>query len=157
MSVLMAIALAAAAPADSDLLELATPQQIVAAMQQAGYRADLKKENGVPLIDSAANGSPFVLYLYDCETGKCSGLDFQAMYRPDPFYTAELANEWNSSNRFLKISVNPKGELREWVHYSVVGKVTRANFKNAIAWFTEMDVKLTRFLEAKRAAATEAP
>jgi hypothetical protein len=147
-TLLAGLALAAGAPADSDaILDLTTPEAVAAALQQAGYKAELKKDDtGGYYIMSAANGSGLELDLF-CKEGKCTSAQIQSFYKPKPEYTAALANEWNNTKRFLKVSVNKDGQLREWFDFSLVGKMSQKNFADTIDWYVTMDGSLAKFLD----------
>src|SRR5882757_3344398 len=56
-----------------------TGSEVAAWLQKAGYKAELTKDDsGDPVINSAANGSTFKIYFYDCDTAKarCKALQF---------------------------------------------------------------------------------
>ena len=145
--------LAAPARAQDVLLDLSTAEQLQAAVQEAGYKVELKKnDDGSLYILSAANGEGFTIDLTDCKALKCDGLSFQAYYKPEPIFTPAFANEWNQENRFLKVSINSRGELREWFDVTTRGKLTKANFADLIDWYVTMDNNLAKFVRDKRAA-----
>lgn len=151
-------AAAAAAAAEDVLLDLSTPELVQAAVQAAGYKATLEKnDDGSLYILSAANGSDFTIDLTDCRALKCNGLSFQSYYKPEPIFTADFTNRWNNEKRFLKVSVNAEGELREWLNVTTLGKLTKANFADVIDWYATMDAELAKFVkEARDAAAAKA-
>lgn len=157
--ILAAMLVTSPALAEDELLDLSTPELVQAAVQAAGYKATLEKnDDGSLYILSAANGSDFTIDLTDCKALKCSGLSFQSWYKPEPIFTAELTNRWNDTKRFLKASVNARGELREWFDVTTLGKLTKANFADVIDWYVSMDSELAKFLkEARDAAAKNTP
>lgn len=148
------IGLAAPALAEDVLLDLSTAEKVQAAVQGAGYKAELQKnDDGSLYILSAANGESFTIDLTDCKMLKCNGLSFQSYYKPEPLFTAEFTNKWNSEKRFLKVSVNGKGELREWLDVTTLGKLTKENFADVIDWYVSMDTELAKFVQEARTAA----
>ncbi len=157
--ILAAMLVTSPALAEDELLDLSTPELVQAAVQAAGYKATLEKnDDGSLYILSAANGSSFTIDLTDCKALKCSGLSFQSWYKPEPIFTAELTNRWNDTKKFLQVSVNQRGELREWLYVTTVGKLTKANFADVIDWYVSMDTELAKFLkEARDAAAKNIP
>lgn len=152
------VAVSVPASAQQALLDLSTAEQLQAAVQGAGYKAELQKnDDGSFYILSAANGEPFTIDLTDCKALKCNGLSFQTFYKPEPYFNADLANKWNSQKRFLKVSVNEKGEFREWMDVTTFGKLTKENFSDVIDWFVSMDAELSKFVgEARDAAKAKA-
>lgn len=153
----MAIAimgLAVPALAEDVLLDLSTAEKVQAAVQAAGYKAELKKnDDGSQYILSAANGDPFTIDLTDCKALKCNGLSFQTFYKPEAIFTSEFGNDWNDNKRFLKVSVNKAGELREWFDVTTLGKLTKENFADVIDWYVSMDAELAKFVQQARDAA----
>ncbi|MBY0519431.1 MAG: YbjN domain-containing protein [Sphingomonas sp.] len=151
---ILAAAMAVPAVAEDVLLDLSTPQQVAAAVQDAGYKAELKKaDDGSFYVLSAANGEGFTIDMTDCKALVCNGLSFQSFYKPEPIFTLAFVNEWNQENRFLKVSINSRGELREWFDVTTRGKLTKANFADVIDWYVTMDAGLAKFVKAKRDAA----
>lgn len=147
---------ASAVPASAQqvLLDLSTAEQLQAAVQGAGYKAELQKnDDGSFYILSAANGEGFTIDLTDCKALKCNGLSFQTFYKPESYFSVELANKWNDRKRFLKVSLNEKGELREWMDVTTFGKLTKENFGDVIDWFVSMDAEFAKFVTEAREAA----
>ncbi|WP_066650915.1 MULTISPECIES: YbjN domain-containing protein [Sphingomonas] len=143
--------LAAPARAQDVLLDLSTAEQVQVAVQEAGYKAELKKnDDGSLYILSAANGEGFTIDLTDCKALKCDGLSFQAYYKPEPIFTPAFANQWNQEKRFLKVSINSRGELRLWFDVSTRGKLTKTNFADLIDWYVTMDNELAKFVQQAR-------
>jgi len=151
------LALPASARAQDTLLDLSTAEQLAKAVQDAGYKAELKKnDDGSPYVLSAANGEGFTIDLTDCKALKCAGLSFQAFYKPEPLFTTAFANRWNQEKRFLKVSINDRGELRLWFDVSTRGKLTKENFADLIDWYVTMDAELSKFIQEARATAKPA-
>lgn len=152
---LLAGAQAVATPPPADLRQ---PGNVVKALQQAGYKAEMKlNDAGEPYVLSATNGEPFTVDFYECAGLKdCKSFQFRAWFRKEPMFTAALANEWNRTNRFLKIAVDGEGNLQQYLDATAVGGVTQAQFAELLLWYTEMDGALARFLAAKRDAAKAA-
>ncbi len=154
MAAMLAVALAGKADAEDVLLDLSTAELVAAAVQDAGYKAQLKKaDDGSLYILSAANGEEFTIDMTDCKMLVCNGLSIQSYYKAEPIFTTDFANEWNQNNRFLKVSINSRGELREWFDVTTRGKLTKANFADLIDWYTSIDSALAKFVEQKRNAA----
>ncbi len=150
---LLAIATPAHA-AEDVLLDLSTPENVAAALQEAGYKAKIEKaDDGSRYILSAANGNGFTVDLTDCKALKCAGLSIQSFYKAEPYFNLAMANEWNQNNRFLRVSLDEKGQLREWLDIDTFGKLTKANFGDLIDWYITMDGNLAKFVKAKDDAA----
>ncbi|OYY90745.1 MAG: hypothetical protein B7Y45_06035 [Sphingomonas sp. 28-66-16] len=154
MTALVLATLTGAANAQDVLIDLSTPEQVASALQGAGYKAEMKKnDEGAFYILSAANGSGFTVDMTDCKALKCNGLSIQSYYEAEPLFTNAMVNDWNQNNRFLKVSLNEKGQLREWFDIDTLGKLTKANFADLIDWYVTMDANLARFVKEKRDAA----
>jgi len=146
---LLAAPLPAAAQEQEALLDLSTPHGVAKALQDAGYKAEITKaEDGDPYINSSANGAPFTVNFYNCELASgCGSIQFYGWYKKKPGYTADLANRWNSSKRFLRIEIDDVGDLGMHLDIATVGKLTKANFADLIDWWSVMTVSLSEFLE----------
>lgn len=139
------------AVAQDRIVDTGSIASVAALLQEAGYKAEIKKQdNGEKFISSAANGSNFSIYFYGCKTDiGCDSYEFYAFYKKKPYYTADLANEWNAKKRFLKVVIDKDGDLAEYLYVSAIGKTTYANFVDYIEWYTAMDADLSQFLQAK--------
>lgn len=144
----------AATPADR-LLDLRQPQVVAAALQEAGYKAVVKtNDNNEPYILSSANGSDFTIEFYNCKgLVDCTSYQFTSWYKAEPLFTLALANEWNAKKRFLKVAIDDKGNLDEYMDFTATGKTTYANFADIVDWYATMDAGLGKFLTEKRASA----
>lgn len=140
--------------ADHALLDLTEPKTVASALQQAGYKAELKtNKNNEPYILSSANGSSFTIEFYGCKgTTQCDSYQFQSWYKAEPMFTAALANDWNVTKRFIKLAVNAEGELIEYMDMTATGKTTYAQFADLVDWYQVMDAEVAKFIDAKKAA-----
>ena len=99
-----AAALLAAGTAHAQQISAANPQTVVNALQSAGYKALLAKdEDGDPKIESAAGGGKFVILFFGCTNGvRCTSIQFLAGWsRKDKPALARI-NEWNREFRIGK-------------------------------------------------------
>jgi hypothetical protein len=81
------------------------PARIARAMQDAGYRAELTKDNsGDPMIRSAAGGTNFTVLFYNCENNRnCTTLQFRTAFATDQKRSLEVINTFNKDKRFARV------------------------------------------------------
>jgi hypothetical protein len=84
------------------LVQAQDPQTLVAALQKAGYRAELGADKGGdPMITSGASGTTFQIYFYNCTANKdCATVQFHSGYDLKTATPLETLNEWNRDERF---------------------------------------------------------
>src|SRR3546814_2213842 len=81
-SVVLAAALMADKPAEDPMLDLRKPDAIAHALQQAGYKAEIRTDSkGKTYISSAANGQNFSIQFYDCGDDGCTSFQFYKIGR----------------------------------------------------------------------------
>lgn len=152
---LMAALMAATAPAPvvcaKDMVCAASPETVVSALQAAGYRAKLTRDEKTkaPQIASAANGYNFDIYFYGCKEGEnCNSLSFWITFSKDPINSVNLANEWNSDKRFSAMSYDPKdGSLAITYDVSTVGGLNQDNFADVIDWWSSIMGQARKFFD----------
>jgi hypothetical protein len=157
MKIFIALALlsvAAPAAAQDKLFDAGDPAQVAAALREAGYKAELKKNSsGEPLISSAANGDTFTIEFYDCKQGvACGSFQFFSWYRKDPLFDVAFVNEWNAKKRFLKAVIDKDGDMSLYLDVTAVGRITQAAFADWVDWYQVMDAEMDKFIAEKRAA-----
>jgi hypothetical protein len=146
-----------AAAAQDRVVDTGSAKSMAALLQQAGYKAEIKKnKDGRDYIVSAANGSSFQVLFYDCKAEACGSYQFFSYWKKAPYMNEALANEWNRDHRFLKVAIDSDGDLSEYADVSAVGKQTYANFVDLVEWYANADAELGRFLSEKEAAAGKA-
>lgn len=81
------------------------PEQVAAALQTFGYRAELTKDDqGDPKIKSSAGGANFSVYFYGCEKNvDCTSIQLSAGFDLEKGTTLEVVNDWNANKRFGKV------------------------------------------------------
>jgi Putative bacterial sensory transduction regulator len=89
------------------------PQSIVAALQGAGYKAELSKDGtGDPLIRSSSGGTSFAIFFFGCTKNvDCATIQFFAGYTDKKPTLAQL-NDWNSKKRFGRAYISDSGSAR---------------------------------------------
>lgn len=156
MSALIALGLgvtaAAASASDTDpcgagMVCASSPETVVKAVQEAGFRAVLKKDNsGDPMITSAASGYDFNIFFYGCEDGKnCSSLQFSTSFADDGKNTTELANLWNRQRRFSQMAIGEDGSLDLTYDVTTFGGLNERNFADVVDWWQTMLGALNAF------------
>jgi hypothetical protein len=95
-------ALAFAAPANAAMVRAQDPQSIVAALQGAGYNAQLGTDKtGDPMVTSAVSGTKFQVLFYNCTDHKdCRTVQFYSGYHLDKPVALEHMNAFAQENRF---------------------------------------------------------
>ena len=117
----------------ADMVCATSPASVVTALQGAGYRAELKKDNVGEYISSAAGGYNFLLSFLGCSEGvKCDSLQFSIVFKPHPDQTAEYANGFNLKYRYLQAAARENNELRLTYDLNTMGGVTKRNFMDVV-------------------------
>ncbi|HUD91041.1 YbjN domain-containing protein [Sphingobium sp.] len=124
----------------ADMVCAANPQSIVAALQKAGYTAELTKDSlGDPMINSAAAGYTFSVLFYDCTDHlKCESLQLQASFDPNEKVTTDYVNKWNTGKRFVRAAVNDKHEMDLRYDVATIGGLNSVNFRDVLDWWTSL-------------------
>ncbi len=78
------------------------PRTVAAVLQDAGYRAELTKDQqGDPMIKSSSGGYEFEVFFYNCtDNADCRTVQFHSGYSEASDASAEAMNEWNKAFRF---------------------------------------------------------
>lgn len=106
-------ALALSSTAHAQNVSATSPQGVVAALQNAGYKATLSKDStGDPLISSSSGGSNFSVFFFGCTKNvDCRTIQFFAGYS-DRKPTLSQMNDWNSKKRFARAYIADSGNAR---------------------------------------------
>ena len=157
-----AMAVSVPAFAADRIVDVSSVEGVATLMREAGYRAEVKVgKDGDSYIVSATGGNSFQVLFYGCKNKVgCDSFDFYSWFKKEPFFSTDLANEWNRDHRFLKISIDGDGDIAEYASVSTIGKMTFDNLKDYIEWYGSMDAELVKFVDAKRkgtSADAEAP
>lgn len=150
-----ALAFGGNAYAADRVVDTASVTSVADLLREIGYKAEIKTgDDGKKYISSAANGNAFQIFFYGCkEDRECGSFEFYSWYKKQPYFTPDLANEWNAKKRFLKVVIDKDGDLAEYMYVSTIGQVSYENFRDNVDWFTSMDGELSKFLSEKAPAA----
>lgn len=134
-------------PCPSGAICASRPETVVAALQAAGYKAQLGKDNtGDPSVTSAAAGYDFDILFYGCENHvNCDSLQFRLTFSPYENHSADLANVWNREKRLLKAEARPDKRLVFNYDVSTVGGLNGANFTDVVEWWALMMGEVDKF------------
>jgi Putative bacterial sensory transduction regulator len=83
-----------------------TWQDVTAWLQSQGYKAQMKGSGSEQNIESAADGGPFHIYLYDCKGARCGSLQFSEGFDTKGAFNAAKMNDWNQHNRWARAHVD---------------------------------------------------
>lgn len=95
IAAMIAFGSVSSAHAQETLFDARQPTEVVVALQNAGFKAELAAgTDGAPLIRSAANGQQFTIHFYDCEAKvDCTSFQFFSWYKKEPLFTIGFAND----------------------------------------------------------------
>jgi Putative bacterial sensory transduction regulator len=136
-------------PCGTSLICASKPDTVVSALQDAGYKAKMTKDDGGdPMINSSASGYDFDIYFYGCKDNKqCDSLQMRISFAKDGANTPELANKWNKGKRFSQAYIDEKGRFVADYDVSTVGGLTKGNFADVIDWWSVTLGNLKTFFE----------
>lgn len=136
-----------------------TPQTIISALQEAGYKAKLdKNDDGDPMVSSAAGGYNYEIYFSGCELAEaCDSLQFLVSFTAEPRMTPVMANDWNSDKRFSQAAILKNGKLGVYYDVTTRGGLNAKNFADVLdRWSTVMGA-LDPFFDKHPQPAVAAP
>ncbi len=131
---------------------------VVAAIQAAGYKAEVKpNKRGKLFITSATNGSDYSIDFYNCDDNDksvgCKTLMFSSWWKAQPWLTTDLANAYNAKYTFGRAYVGKEGDLNIELAVTTVGGLNLENFKDVIDWWSTVDADMTRMVDNAEADA----
>ena len=95
-----------------------TLQQLVTWLQDGGYKAEIQKNSkGVANIYSAAEGTGFHIYLYDCKQDVCGSIEFSVGFNTKGAFNAQQMNDWNTKQRWIRAYIDDVKD--PWLEYDV--------------------------------------
>lgn len=130
-----------ATAAKADEVRSDDPSSLVRAMQSAGYRAELTKDNsGDPMIRSSSSGSDFAILFYGCKSNRnCTTVQFFAGFKDPDNGSLSAINKWNADNRFGRAYQADSGSAR--IEYDLdldMGGMSASLFNDNLAVFTSL-------------------
>lgn len=134
-------ALGWAAQAEAQPVTAADPRSIVQAMQAEGYAAKLTTDKaGDPMIESAASGTKFVVFFYNCTGNRnCGTIQFHAGFDLPGQMPLDRINRWNIKMRFGRAFVDEEGDPIVQMDVSLdKGGMSRPLFADNLAFWVEV-------------------
>jgi hypothetical protein len=140
-----ALLLAAAAPAAAEdrqtggptILDEASPDAIIAALERGGFEAEIGKEDdGDPKINSTDKSQPFGIHFYGCEKhDHCKYVQFTQGWNLKKGITLDKIDKWNNDNVWGQAYRD--NEKDPWLALTVnfEGGVTPDYLDNMIDWW----------------------
>ncbi|HEX4534662.1 MAG TPA: YbjN domain-containing protein [Rhizomicrobium sp.] len=126
-----------------------TVKDIAAWLQSSGYKAEIQtSKDGSQNVYSAADGTGFHVYTYDCKQDRCASIQFSVGLDTKGAWNAEKMNEWNSGNRWVRayvdkvndpwvemdVDLSPGGSYENLNDEFAVWRDSLASFKKYIKW-----------------------
>ncbi len=135
-----------------DLICASKPETVVKGLQEAGYKAKLvTPDDGDHYVETSMNGYFVDVVFSDCDKKKdCKSLSFRLSFVEDPFYTAEVANNWNKAYRFMQVYRTDSGAMGMNFDVSTVGGLNQANFSDVCQVFDTQLGAFDKFLDNAR-------
>lgn len=147
------------APCDAGMVCASNPDTVIAALTKAGVKPKLDKDGSEdPMLEVEGDAYRYQVYFYGCKEHKnCDSLRFEVVFNKEPENTNELANKWNSTKRFLQMSVRTDGTLGAAYDVATIGGVNAKNFVDVLDWWSSMLGELDTFFKAEVPVKAAAP
>jgi hypothetical protein len=153
---LAALALAPAfrARAADDQFSRISPAKLASLIQEAGYRAELIKNDdpAQARIETGVAGYNVNLRFWGCNTVDCSDVQFYMFFDKDPKFTLAYANKWNVDHSYLLASVGDDGKLFLTMDVDLDGGMSASYMKQRIRLFETMVTRYTKYAAEADAA-----
>ena len=101
------------------------PDDIAGVLRDAGFRAELLKQNNRWRIHTGMGGRKITVYLYCDESGACDSLTYSLGFTASSDFTLAMANKWNRDKRYAKAYIDTDGGMVMEYDLSFSGGVTR--------------------------------
>lgn len=97
--------------AQAQMVRASSPNSVVTALQEGGYKAVLSKDGtGDPKIESASSGARFFINFYGCKNNfDCTTVTFYAGWSKVNVSLNQI-NEWNKAKRFSRAYIDKDGD-----------------------------------------------
>jgi Putative bacterial sensory transduction regulator len=132
----LAITLLAAAPASAGPVSAqgVTRGEVADILAAHGMPAKLATDSkGNEIVSSSVAGINFDVYFYDCNSGRCSSIQFAAGWTNSSASQARI-NEWNTTKRYLRVYSKP-GKI-VWAEQDlVVSRGSSENIDDCLTWW----------------------
>lgn len=132
------------------------PPSLIRVLEAGGYKAQWLRSRvtGNPMISSAANGHAFDIYFYGCTNhADCTSISFSTNFSKSATGSAELANEWNRTNRFGQMAYDPDTGMMSLAYdVTTKGGLPTANFADVVDWWVSTLAGLHGSFDAAAAA-----
>lgn len=125
------------------------PSSLVRALQDAGYRAELTKDNsGDPMIRSSGSGTDFSILFYGCRSNRnCTTVQLFAGFKDPDNGSLSALNKWNSENRFGRAYQADSGSARLESDLNLdMGGMSAALFKDNIEVFVALADRYRKYV-----------
>ncbi len=125
------------------------PQSVTSALQGAGYKAELTKDDsGDPMIRSTSSGSNFAIFFYGCtRNSDCRRIQFFAGYTHDKSPSLSQMNDWNSRKPFARAYISDKGAARLEMDVDLDdGGMSRLLFEDNLEFWTLLMAEFEKFI-----------
>lgn len=126
------------------------PETVVSALQNAGYKAKLdKNDDGDPMISSSTAGYNYDMILLGCELHAfCDSIQFTITFTKDSSMTPAMANDWNADKRFSQAAIIKDGRFGLYYDVSTMGGLPTANFEDVLKRWDQAIGALDTFFAA---------
>jgi Putative bacterial sensory transduction regulator len=145
-------ALSFSGSAQAQMIEASRPSSVVTALQNAGYKAELTKDDsGDPMIRSGANGNNFIVFFFGCTKNvDCRTLQLYAGFSGPKNASLSAMNDWNSKHRFARGYVSDKGAARVEMDVDLDdGGMSRLLFEDHIEYWVIRMGEFDKFVNNK--------
>jgi hypothetical protein len=79
-----------------------TIEDVVAWLQDAGYKAEIVQDSNGQHVSSSESGTKFGVYMFDCKGERCGSIQFAAGFSTHGSFDISKMNKWNREKRWAR-------------------------------------------------------
>jgi hypothetical protein len=122
-----------------------TGEEVVAILQDLGYRAKLGKDSvGDPMVTTGMGGLTTMVYFYDCVEGRCGSLQLSVGLDLKDGTSADVVNAYNKGYRYGRVYLDEENDPYLAFDFEVLHTDHAAHVASQVSIFENVIGNFTR-------------
>ena len=150
------VSAAGAEPEPAEMLTSVNAERAASLVRDIGYRAEVISpvSETTHRIRTRIGGRDTYVLLYGCKQDKCNSMQVRTSYAKTDGYDLAIANDWNYSQRFVKVYLDPDESINAEMDIMVAGGMTINTLQEYLNVFEDQLREIHAHFQKSRKTAT---